>query len=153
MVCVLLDFIVEEFELDAGLAEEVLALCTSMVFAFTDHAFDAAVDDKHGAGAAGGHATIEGSAVEGDAPAGSLTDGVLLGMYGTHTMLRYATIFMDNLAEEMAHIVAMGETLGRAYIACYQDLLVFYNDTTATPTVACGALADGVREVEEIVIP
>ena len=70
-----------------------------MVTAFAHHADDAAVDDEHGAGAAGGHAAIEGAAVQGNTPSGSLADGILFGMDGAHAVLGDAAIFMDDLAE------------------------------------------------------
>jgi len=43
-----------------------------VVAAFGDYAFDAAVYDEHGAGAAGGHAAVEGGAVDRDASSGGL---------------------------------------------------------------------------------
>ena len=89
----------EEFQLDAGLAEEFLALSSGMVFALADHPFDAAVDDEHGACAAGGHAAVKSGTIKGDAASGSLADGVLLGMDGTDAMLGDAAVFMDDLTE------------------------------------------------------
>ena len=100
----------EELELDAGLTEEFLALGTAVVFALADDAFDAAVDNQHGAGAAGGHAAIERGAVEGDAATRSLTDGVLLGMDGADAMGRDMAVGVDGLAEEVSHLVAVRQT-------------------------------------------
>ena len=108
LVVVLLDFVVEEFQLDACLAEEFFALGAGVVFAFAHYALDAAVDDEHGAGAAGGHAAVEGGTVEGDAAASGLADGVLFGMDGADAMGGDAAVGFDGFAEEVSHFVAMG---------------------------------------------
>ena len=99
LVVVLLDFVVEEFQLHAGLAEELFALGSGVVFALAHYALDAAVDDEHGAGAAGGHAAVEGGAVEGYTTSCRLAYGVLLGMYGAHTMGGDMAVGIDGLAE------------------------------------------------------
>ena len=97
----------EEFQLDTGLAEEFFALGAGVVFAFADYALDTAVDDEHGAGAAGGHTAVEGGTVEGDAAAGSLADSVLLGMDGADAVGGDAAVGFDGLAEEVSHLVAV----------------------------------------------
>ena len=81
-----------------------------MVAAFAHHADDAAVDDEHGAGAARRHAAIEGAAVQGDASTGSLADGILLSMHGTHAVLGDAAVLVDGLTEQMSHIVAVWQS-------------------------------------------
>ena len=55
---ILLYFIVFVFQGDAHLAEHFFSLGTVVIAAFAHHTYDAAVDDKHGAGAAGGHAAV-----------------------------------------------------------------------------------------------
>ena len=144
MVVVLLDFVVEEFQLDAGLAEEFFALGTGVVFAFAHYALDAAVDDEHGAGAARGHAAVEGGAVEGDAAAGGLADGILLGMDGADAVGGDAAVGFDGLAEEVSHLVAVGKTRWGTDIAGDEELAVFDDDAAGAATVAGGAFGGGV---------
>ena len=55
---VLLHLVVLIFQLDAHGAEHLFGLGAVVVAAFAHHALDAAVDDEHGAGAAGGHAAV-----------------------------------------------------------------------------------------------
>ena len=130
LIRILLHFVVEELELDAGLVEKFLALGTAVVFALADHTFDAAIDDEHGAGAAGCHAAVERGAVEGDTTAGGLADGVLLSMHGTHAVCRNMAVGIDGLAEEVSHLVAVRQAAGRTHVAGDQQLLVLHDDTT-----------------------
>ena len=128
LIRILLHLVVEELQLDASLAEQLLALSTDVVLALADHTLDAAVDDEHGTGAAGSHAAVERGAVEGDAATCGLADGVLLGMYGADTVCRDMSVGIDGLAEEVAHLVAMWKAAGRAHIARHQQLLVLHDD-------------------------
>ena len=109
---ILLNFVVFVDQFDTHLAEHLLGLCTIVVAAFAHYAFDAAVDDEHGTGAAGRHAAVERAAIQGDAPSGGLTDGVLLGMNRADAVLGDATILVDDLAEKVSHIIAVGQSLG-----------------------------------------
>ena len=99
MSLVLLYFVVLILQLNTHLLEHLLGLGAVVVAAFAHHTDDAAVDDEHGAGAAGGHAAIEGAAIQSDASTGSLADGILLGMDGAHAVLGDAAIFMDDFTE------------------------------------------------------
>ena len=76
----------EELKLHTRLGKELLTLRSGVVFTLADYPFDTTVDNKHCAGAARGHATIEGGPVQRDATAGGLADGILLSMNGTHAM-------------------------------------------------------------------
>ena len=153
LVGVLLDFVVEEFELDAGLAEEFFAFGASVVFAFADDALDAAVDDEHGACAAGCHAAVEGGAVEGYAASGGLADGVLLGMDGADAVGGDMSVGVDGLSEEVSDFVAVRESGGRADVAGDEELAVFDDDAAAAAAVAGGALAGCVGEFHEVFVP
>ena len=104
---ILLYLVVFVNQLDTYLTEHLLSLGAVVVAAFAHHADDAAVDDEHGTGAAWGHAAIKGAAVQGDASAGGLTDGILLGMDGAHAVLGDAAVLVDGLAEQVANIVAV----------------------------------------------
>ena len=90
-----------------------------MVTALAYHAGNAAVDDQHGTGAAGGHAAVEGRAVDRDAPLGGLADGVLLGVDGADAVGGDAAILVEHLLELVPGLVAVGKTGGRAYVAGY----------------------------------
>ena len=153
LVGVLLHLVVEEFELNTRLAEELLAFGAGMVFALTDHALDATVDDEHGAGATGGHAAVEGGAIEGDATASGLADGVLLGMDGAHAVGGDAAIGLKGATEEVSHLVAMGQARGGADVSGYEQLTVFDYDTATATTVAGGPLGGGVGKLHEIFVP
>ena len=153
LVVVFLDFVVEEFQLHAGLAEELFALGSGVVFALAHYALDAAVDDEHGAGAAGGHAAVEGGAVEGDAAAGGLADGVLLGMDSADAVGGDAAVGFDGLAEEVSHLVAMGKAGGGADIAGDEELAVFDDDAAGAAPVAGGAFGGGVGQLHEVFVP
>lgn len=153
MIVVLLDFVVEEFQLYTGLAEEFFALGASVVFAFAHYALDAAVDDEHSAGAAGGHTAVEGGAVEGNAAAGGLADGILLGMDGADAVGGDAAVGFDGFAEEVSHLVAVGKTRGGANIAGDEELAVFDYDTSGTSPVAGGSFGGGVGQFHEVFVP
>ena len=106
-----------------------------------NHPFDAAVDDEHGAGAAGGHPAIEGAAFQRDAAAGGLADGILLGMNRAHAVLGDRAVFMEHFLHQVADFVAMGQALGRADITGDQHLLVAYDHAAAAAAVAGGRFA------------
>ena len=153
LVGVLLDLVVEELDLDAGLGKEFFALGTGMVFALADDAGDAAVDDEHGAGATGGHAAVEGGAVERDAAAGGLADSVLLGMDGADAVVGDAAVFLDGLAEEVPHLVAVREAGGGPDVARDKELAVLDDDAAAAAAVAGGTLGGGVGKLHEVFVP
>ena len=85
MSFVLLHFIVFIDQFDAHLLEHLFGLGTVVVAAFAHHAHDAAVDNEHGTSAAGCHTAVKGAAVQGDATAGCLADGILLGMNSAYS--------------------------------------------------------------------
>ena len=153
LVGVLLYLVVEEFQLDTCLTEEFLALPSGVILALAHHALDAAVDDEHGAGAAGGHTAVEGGTIKGDAATGGLADGVLLGMDGTDAVGGGATVLFDGLAEEVSHLVAVRQPRGGTDIAGDEQLAVFDDDASATATVAGGTLGGSVGQLHEIFVP
>jgi len=96
LLIVFQDLFVDILQLDAGIAEHLFGLGAGVVAVFADHVLDAAVDDQHGAGAAGGHLAIEGGAGQGDAELGCLADGVLLGMNGADAMLTGVAVLVGD---------------------------------------------------------
>ena len=143
----------EEIQLHAGLAEHLLGFGTGVVFVGTDHTDDAAVDDKHGAGAAGSHAAVERGAVEGDAQLGGLAYGVLLGVDCAYTVLGDGAVLMNGLLELMTDLIAVRKPFGSTHIAGDQNLAVTDHHAATAPTVACGALAHRVGDFHEILVP
>ena len=114
---VLHDFFGEEIELYAGLAEHLFGFGAGVVFVGANHAGDAAVDDEHGAGTAGGHSAVEGGTVEGDTQLGGLADGVLLRMNRAHAVLGDRTVLMHHLLELVPDLVAVRKTFRSAHVA------------------------------------
>ena len=124
-----------------------------MVLAFAYHTFDAAVDDEHGTSAAGGHAAVQGGAVEGYATSCGLANGVLLGMDSTDTMGGDTSVGFDGATEEVSHFVAVGKAGGGAHIAGDEQLAVLDYDASGATAVACGTLGGGVGQFHEVLIP
>ena len=153
LLIILHHLIRKELQFDAGLAEHLFGLLSGVVFVGADHADDAAVDDEHGAGAAGSHAAVEGGAVEGDAQLGGLADGVLLGVDGAHAVLGDGAVFVNHLFELVAHLIAMRETFGRAHIAGDEDLAVAHHHTAAAPAVAGGTFAHCISDFHKVFVP
>jgi len=124
-----------------------------VVLELANNPLNAAIDDEHGAGAAGRHAAIQGAAFERDAQSGSLADGVLLGMDGSHAVVGYMAVGMRHLFEEMSYIVAVWQPHGRTHVSGYQYLLVAGNDAAAAPAIAGSALGHGARYFHEVLVP
>ena len=153
LVGVLHHLVVEEFELDARLAEQLFALLAGVVFVFAHHTLDAAVDDEHCAGAAGCHTAVERGAVEGDAAPRGLADGVLLGVNGADAVVADGTVGVDGLVEQVAHLVAVGQARGRADVACDEQLAVLDDDAARAAAVAGGTLGGGVGQLHKVFVP
>ena len=115
-----------------------------MISAFGIDFFDTAVDKKHGANAAGGHAAVDGGVFDGNTQKGGLADGVLFGVDGADTVIGGVTIFMDGLFHLVTNVVAVVHADGRANIAGDQDVPVANNDAARSATVTSGAGGDGV---------
>ena len=115
-------------EFYAGLLEHGDGVGGVVVAAFGDYAFDAAVDDEHGAGAAGGHAAVEGGAVDGDAASCGLADGVLLCVDGADAVLGDGVVFVEHALELVAGFVAVGEAHRGADVAGDEDLVIAGDD-------------------------
>lgn len=94
LLLVLLDFVVHILKGYACLPEHLLRFFPVVVFSFTNHTHNAAVDNEHGTGAAWRHPAVQSRLFEGNAQPGSLAYGVLFGMNRAHAMLRGAIIFM-----------------------------------------------------------
>ena len=77
-----------------GGAEELFRFGGGVVPLFADHPNDAAVDNEHGTGPAGGHSTVEGGSLDTDSLFGRLTDSVLFGVDGTDAVLGCAAVFV-----------------------------------------------------------
>lgn len=114
---VLQDLVMDVLEFHAGHLEHFLGFGSGMVLVFGHHLLDAAVDNQHRAGAAGGHRAVQGAAFQGHAPASRLADGILLGMDRPDAMGRDAPVLMQNFAEKMAYLVAVGQVGRRTHIA------------------------------------
>jgi len=140
-------------EADAGLLEHGDGVGGVVVAAFGDYAFDAAVDDEHGAGAAGGHAAVEGCAFDGDAAAGSLAEGVLFGVDGADAVLGDGVVFVQHALELVADFVAVGEAHRGADVAGDEDLVVAGDDAARAAPVARRAFCDGSAYFHKIVVP
>ena len=153
MLFVLLYLIVHIFQCYASLAEHLFRLGPVMVFPLANHAFNAAVDDEHRAGAAGRHPAIQGCFIERDPQARRLADGILFGMHCAHAVLGDSFILMQHLFHEMADLVAMRQATRRSNIPGNQDLPVASNDTTAAAAVAGGPLRNGVGYLHKVLIP
>ena len=153
LVLVLHDFVGEEIELDAGLGEHLFGLGSGVIFVGAHHALDATVDDEHRAHATGSHAAIERGTIQRDAEFGGLADGVLLGVYRAHAMLRHRAVFVHCLLELVAHLIAMGQTLGRAHVARDQNLAVADHHAAASPAVASGSFTDRIGNFHKIFVP
>ncbi len=80
-----------------------------MVSVLANDPFDAAVDNQHGAGPAGGHPAVEGSSIQGNAVLGSLTDSVLLCMDGPYAVLRDVSILMNHPSQLMPNFITVGQ--------------------------------------------
>lgn len=63
MLFILLHFLMEVLQFDARGLKHGLAFGAGVIFPLAHHALDAAVDDEHGADAAGCHAAVEGGTI------------------------------------------------------------------------------------------
>jgi hypothetical protein len=118
-----------------------------------DHPEDAAVDDEHGAGPAGGHPAIQGGPRKGDSPLCRLADGVLLRVNRPDAMSCDTSILMNHFFDLMSHFVAVGEPGRSPDIAGNQELVVFGNDAAGSSPVAGSPLGDGFANFHKIFIP
>ena len=103
---VLLQLIVTKLELNARFREHQLRLLSGVVFPFAHDAPDAAVDYQHRTRPARRHAAVESGTVDRDPALCSLTDSVLLGMNGPHTVLRFRTVFVNEFFHLVTDVVA-----------------------------------------------
>ncbi len=124
-----------------------------MVFGFTDYAFDATVYQHHGAGAAGGHTTVERGAVYGDTEFGSLADSVLFSVDGAHAVVGDVAVFVYEFFHLVADVVAVWQACWGADVACNEDLFIACDDAAASAAVTGGAFGDSVGDFHEVVIP
>jgi hypothetical protein len=124
-----------------------------MVTPLADYPDYAAVDDEHGAGSAGGHAAVQGTARNGNSTFCRLAYRVLFRVNGSDTMGGNASILMDHFFELMARFVAVGKSGGRSYIAGYQELVIFGNDAPGSPPVTGCPFRYGVTDFHKIFIP
>ena len=115
-------------EADAGLFEHRDGVGGIVVAALGDYALDAAVDDEHGAGAAGSHAAVEGCAVDGYAASCGLAEGVLLGVDGADAVLGDGVVLVQHALELVADFVAVGEAHRGADVAGDENLVIAGDD-------------------------
>jgi hypothetical protein len=88
-----------------------------VIFFFTDYTGDSAINDEHGACAAGCHTTVKGCILKGYTQSCSLAYGILLGMHGANTMLADAAVLMDDFFHQMSDIVTMRQSDRRSDIS------------------------------------
>ena len=124
-----------------------------MIFALADHALDTAVDDQHTAYAAGCHAAVEGSPIERYAVFGSLTDGILLSMYGAHAVIGDRAVLVDGLFHLVAYLITVRQPLGRTDITGDQQLIISRYHTAAAASATGSSFADSVHHFYEVFIP
>jgi hypothetical protein len=142
-----------EFEGNIGVFKHVLGFTAGVVTSFADDLGYPAVDDEHGAYAAGGHAAVKRRALQTDAELGGLTDGVLFGVDGADAVLGHGIVFVGDLLHLVTDFVAVRETHGRADVSRHEELAVAGDDAAASPSVTRCALCDGVGHFHEIVVP
>src|SRR5512141_101010 len=152
LLLVFLYLVMNKFKFDPCLPEHLFRLCPVMVFTFAYHSFDPAIDDQHGTGPAGSHAAIKCRFFKRNPEPCRLTDGILLGMNGTHAMLRDPAIFVLHRFHQVADLIAVGQSARRTYITGDQDLLVARDHATASATVARSPLRDRMCDLHEILI-
>ncbi len=143
----------DKFNVHTGLGKHLFRFFSGMVLPFTEHAFDTAAYDKHGAGSAGSHAAVERGSVKSHTPLGGLTNGVLLGMHGSDAMAPFHTVRMDGCFEQMAHLIAVRQSRRSSHISGSEDLPVFYDNTSAPSSVASRPLSNRVCHLHEIFVP
>jgi hypothetical protein len=153
LVLVIQHTFIHKIDFDTGQPEHFFRFGPGMVPVLADHSHNATVDDQHGAGSAGGHPAVKRTAVERNAPAGGLADGILLGVHSAHAMLRDRAVIVHDFFHEVPDIIAMRQTLRGADIAGYQHLL-FTNYYAAAPTtVAGGSFRRRMGQLEKVFIP
>ena len=124
-----------------------------MIALLAYHPLYTAVDDKHSAGAAGGHTAVQGTSLYGDTPLCSLAYCILLGMHCPYTMLSDMAILVYHLLHLVPNLVAVGKSRRAAHITCHQYLVVLGNHTAAFASVAGCPLGDSIHYLKKIIIP
>lgn len=130
------------FELDIRFGQENAAVVIEIV-ARIDDALNARVDEHFGAGQAGLMGDIGGCAFGADAMERGLDDGILFGVKCAHAMP------IDN---EVAYFVAMGQTRGRAVVACGKDAFVAHKHRTDMGAITGAAFGYAKGYVQEVFI-
>jgi hypothetical protein len=136
-----------------GLLKHINCILAVMVAALGYYPLDSAVNNKHGAGSAGGHPAVQGGAVNGNPPLGGLANGVLLGMDGSYAMGGNIAVLVEHFFKQMPDVVAVGKAGGRAYIACNQNLLVLGDYAAGAPPLAGRPLGNGFAHFHKVFVP
>ena len=144
---------IEVVQLHPGEPEHFFRFIAGMVAELADDPFNAAVDDEHSAGTAGGHFAVKCAAVEGDAVAGSLAYGILLRVDGAHAVLRRGTVIMRHLLHKVAHVIAMRQAFWGTDITGNQHLFVAHDHASAAPAVAGSPFGRSMRQFYEVFVP
>jgi hypothetical protein len=105
---VLLNLVKNIFQPYSGFFKHVLRVSRILITPLADHPQDTAVNDKHGAGPAGGHPAVEGRPFNRNTPPGGLADGVLFRVNRPDAMGGYTPILMNHLFELVPRFVAVG---------------------------------------------
>jgi len=153
LVLVIQHVFINKIELHPGQAEHLFRFSSGVVTVLANHPFDAAVDDEHGTGAAGGHTAVKGPAIQSHTAPGRLADGVLLGMDGAHAMLRNGSIVMDHFLHQVTDIITMRQPLRGADVAGYEHLPVANDHASAAATVAGGPFSSCIRQIDKVFVP
>ncbi len=152
LVGVLLDFRCDDHEFDSCQFEQVPGFAGRMILLFADHALDSAIHDGFGASIARLEFPIDRGAVNRDSIAGRIANGVYLPMGRADAMLGHGPVFMSDLVQLMAFIIAMRHADRRAHIPGREDALVFDEHHADAPAVASAALADCARDLQKILV-
>ncbi len=124
-----------------------------MVLLLAYNPADSAVDNQHSTGSAGCHPAVKAAPFQRDTVTRRLAYGVLLGVYGPYTVLRFSSVFVNNLLHLMARVVAMGQPGRGSYVSGHQYSISPGDDTAAFPAVACSPVRNSIGYSDKVIIP
>jgi hypothetical protein len=153
LIIVLLKFIVQMFDYNSGFFKHGKGIFAVVVAALAYYAFYSAVNDKHGAGSARGHAAVKSGPINGNPNLCGLANGVLFGVNSSDAMGSNIAVFMDSFFELMPNLVAVGKACGGSDVTCYQNLPVFGNYAAGSSSFAGRPFGNGFADFHKIFVP
>jgi len=129
---------------DIGRLQEVHGILIHAIGHTVDQSDDSGIDQHLGAVDTGQMRDVTGGALRRDTMQGSLDDGICLGMDGADTV---------SFHHQMACLVAVRLTAGRAIEAGGQDAFFQHQHAAHKSPVAGAALGNGISDLHEIRIP